>query len=73
MRYRERLYGLLVEGLSQASKQTLSLNRLSRKQFNTKKGWNRVLELTFKREEAKTKIKTSPKRDVVRAATKAQL
>ena len=68
----EKLYGLLLEApLSQASRQTLSLNRLSKKSFN-KKELSRALGLVVKREVAKSNIKTSPKRDIVRAAIKAQ-
>jgi hypothetical protein len=73
MLYKKRLHVLLTEGpLSQAAKQTLALNRLSRKQFNQKTNWSRALNFAVKREMAKRKIKTSAKRDIVRAATIAQ-
>ena len=69
----EKLYGLILEDpLSPRAKQTLALNRLSKRSFNRKK-FSRALELIVKREQAKEKIKTSPKRDIVRAATWAQL
>lgn len=69
----ERIYGLILEApLSRESKRTLALNRLSKKSFN-KKDFSRALSQTVKREFVKLDIKTSPKRDIVRAAVKAQL
>lgn len=63
----ERTYNLLTESLSQAAKQTLANNRLSKKAFS-RKDFNTALERVVKREDARRRIKRSPKRDVVRGA-----
>ena len=63
----------LFEALSQAARQALALNRLEKKQPNTHRGWTRAMSLSFKKKDAMARIPTSPKRDVVRAAMRAQL
>tara|TARA_R110002012_G_scaffold34684_2_gene99839 strand:- start:10257 stop:10529 length:273 start_codon:yes stop_codon:yes gene_type:complete len=67
----ERIYSLITESLSQAAKQTLANNRLSKKAFS-RKNFDLALQKVVKREDARRKIKTSPKRDVVRAAGLSQ-
>lgn len=67
----DRIYTLLTESLSQAAKQTLANNRLSKKAFS-RKNFDLALQKVMKREDARSRIKTSPKRDVVRAAGLSQ-
>tara|TARA_R110000796_G_scaffold76860_1_gene171734 strand:+ start:144 stop:431 length:288 start_codon:yes stop_codon:yes gene_type:complete len=66
------IYTLLTEALSQAARQTLANNRLSKKAFSRKK-FDLALQKVMKREDARGRIKTSPKRDVVRSAQLASL
>lgn len=80
----EKVYSLLVEALSPQQKRVLLLNRLSKKAFKREgaapEGSDRAKEFrshgirrAFDREFAKLKVRTDPVRDVVRAATRAQV